>query len=137
MKTVHNMIEQFGGFDKVLERGGLKAVSEGFMPLVVEVLDHVQGLGYMVSVCHYGRQNGDMMRDPDMVFIVTEKNSWFPLNWQNDYICKYTEAAELKNGEFKIKDRKAFADLKSFSMHWDANLYMQGYELLTKNGEES
>jgi hypothetical protein len=39
------------------------------MPLVIEATDESGPLGLpAISVCHYGEQNGDAMRDPEMSF---------------------------------------------------------------------
>jgi hypothetical protein len=41
----------------------------GYMPLSVEEIG-TSGDGYrLVSLCQYGEQNGDLMRDPDIVFL--------------------------------------------------------------------
>lgn len=40
----------------------------GFMPLSVEAIGRSGDGSRRVSLCHYGEQNGDMMRDPDMGF---------------------------------------------------------------------
>ena len=37
-----------------------------FMAACVEIISRT-GLGPLVSVCHYFEQNGDLMRDPDVV----------------------------------------------------------------------
>ena len=42
----------------------------GFMPLSVEDIGQSADANRLISICHYGEQNGDLMRDPDMVFEV-------------------------------------------------------------------
>lgn len=46
------------------------------MPVIVEKLQRniktAWGTGYLLSVCHYWEQNGDAMRDPEVVFLVVD-----------------------------------------------------------------
>lgn len=54
---------------------------------------HVEHLGRgLLSVAHYGQQNGDAMRDPDMVFWRNPDGKWCPHSFQNDYAGVYQEA---------------------------------------------
>jgi hypothetical protein len=61
-------------FAKHLDRAarGARAVRitvPGYLPLSVEEIGS-SGDGYrLVSLCQYGEQNGDLMRDPDLVFL--------------------------------------------------------------------
>ena len=49
----------------------------GFMAL------HVERIGtQMYSLAHYFRQNGDMMRDPDVVLFKDAHGRWFPATFQ-------------------------------------------------------
>src|SRR6188508_3414085 len=54
----------------------LKIIREGFMPLVLEKLEiniiTPFGNGITYSLSHNYVQNGDLMRDPEMVFIVID-----------------------------------------------------------------
>ena len=61
----------------------------GYMPLSVEHIGQSGDGNRLISICHYGEQNGDLMRDPDMVF---EIHAWAdapaaePLSFRNDYM---------------------------------------------------
>ena len=61
----------------------------GFMPLSVEDIGQSADGNRLISICHYGEQHGDLMRDPDMVF---EIHAWAdapaaePLSFRNDYM---------------------------------------------------
>ena len=44
----------------------------GYMPLSVEEIGISQDGHRLVSLCQYGEQNGDLMRDCDLVFMVTD-----------------------------------------------------------------
>ena len=43
-----------------------------FMPLSIEDIGKSGDGNRLVSLCHYGEQNGDLMRDPDIVFMFHE-----------------------------------------------------------------
>ena len=59
------------------------------MPLSVEDIRQSADGNRLISICHYGEQNGDLMRDSDMVF---EIHAWVdaaaaePLSFRNDYM---------------------------------------------------
>lgn len=70
MKTYQRFAKQL---DSLL--GGSQAVRitvPGFMPLTVEeILPSAEG-HRQISLTHYGEQNGDAMRDPEMIFEVIQ-----------------------------------------------------------------
>ena len=78
MKSVQAIIDLFGGL------AGFRHVRlecKGFMPLVVEAIGPgPRGLP-MVSVAHYYTQNGDPMRDPEMVFEVDAAGTFHPVSF--------------------------------------------------------
>lgn len=44
----------------------------------------------LVSLCHYREQNGDLMRDPDMVFLLYDLPDGAaaePISFRNDYLA--------------------------------------------------
>ncbi len=61
----------------------------GYMPLSVEEIGS-SGDGYrLVSLCHYGEQNGDLMRDPDVLFLfhnLPDGMAAEPVAFRNDYL---------------------------------------------------
>ena len=60
-----------------------------FMPLVIEwVMDAMVGnqLCSVFSLAHYGKQHGDLMRDPEMEVIKDEKGNYYPISYRNDYM---------------------------------------------------
>ncbi len=65
MQTILDILKLAGGFRPNLY---LKIENAPYMVLVVEAI----GTGPMglpaLSVAHYGEQNGDLMRDPEMCF---------------------------------------------------------------------
>jgi hypothetical protein len=66
MKTLLAILKKAGGW-----RPGLYVKIENlpYMPLVIEAVGESGPLGLpALSICHYGEQNGDAMRDPEMCF---------------------------------------------------------------------
>ena len=61
-----------------------------WMPLDIEdILTSGPNGQPTISVAHYGKQNGDPMRDPEMLFEVCRDGSEFafdPYYWRNDYL---------------------------------------------------
>ena len=103
----------------------------GFMPLSVEDIGQSGDGNRLISVCHYGEQNGDLMRDPDMVF---EIHAWAdapaaePLSFRNDYMGLFQEVyrygADGKKTHVNVRLKQ---ELKSFARTWFQNLKDQGF----------
>ena len=103
----------------------------GTMPLSVEEIGS-SGDGYrLVSLCQYGEQNGDLMRDPDLVFMFTDLPDGAaaePVSFRNDYlgivqdVYRYDEAGRRTHVVPSLKQ-----DLTEFAQAWLATLREQGF----------
>lgn len=103
----------------------------GYMPLSVEEIGS-SGDGYrLVSLCHYGEQNGDLMRDCDLVFMVIDLPGGAvaePVSFRNDYlgitqeVYRYDEAGRRTHVVSSLKQ-----ELKEFARDWLATLREQGF----------
>ena len=103
----------------------------GYMPLSVEEIGS-SGDGYrLVSLCHYGEQNGDLMRDPDIVFLFHNGPDGVaaePVSFRNDYlgivqdVYRYDETGRRTHVVPSLKQ-----ELKEFAESWFANLKDQGF----------
>ncbi|WP_333664717.1 DUF6908 domain-containing protein [Desulfobacter postgatei] len=87
--------------------------SKAFMPVHIEKLASYD-IGTCIAVSHYYKQNGDMMRDPDMEFIVTQSGQVFPAMFRMDNPPVYEESIFFDNG-WKVrpalqKQHAAFAN---------------------------
>lgn len=103
----------------------------GFMPLSIEDIGKSGEGNRLVSLCHYGEQNGDLMRDPDIVFMfhdMPDGPAAEPVSFRNDYlaICqevyKYDEAGKRTHVVPRLK-----RELKDFSRTCFENLHQQGF----------
>ena len=131
MKNIQRMIEERGGYEAVRENY-LRLENPPFMRLVVEVIGGpYENGGYEVSVAHYGEQNGDAMRDPEITFLVVpsaEGTTWTPLTFENSYMGYYQVVAEAtREGRLKVRNAALLRDLRDFANLWDQNLMEQGF----------
>ena len=80
--------------------------------------------GKMYAIAHNFVQNGDLMADPDMQFIVM-KGFVVPMTYQLDALGVFTEAAFIdENNQFKFRP-KAQADITLFANTWMKNIHQQ------------
>ena len=126
MQTIVAIIQKAGGWHPGLY---LKIDNPPFMQLVIEGMDESGPIGLpAISVAHYGEQNGDAMRDPEMCFElgIDRGPHLNPFYFRNDYAgveqwsrnivgTNYVQRVELH------KQHEQFAEL------WDKNLRSQGF----------
>lgn len=80
------------------------------------------------SLAHYYTQNGDAMRDPEVVFFRSSDGHWFPLSFQQDGIRNpYRRALKLDPHAETIVSwwPRVYSDLRSFVLVWLRNLRCQ------------
>ena len=103
----------------------------GYMPLSVEEIGSSGDGHRLVSLCHYGEQNGDLMRDPDIVFLfhnAPDGAAAEPVSFRNDYlgivqdVYRYDETGRRTHVVPSLKQ-----DLMEFAESWFANLKDQGF----------
>jgi len=98
-----------------------------FLPVHVELIG-AAGSWNLYSIAHYGQQNGDAMRDPDVTFYHYKKENIeavIPSTFRNDYIGKFDEVAIIDEND-KIKTApKALNNLISFCNIWLTNIKNQ------------
>ncbi len=79
-----------------------------------------------LSIAHTYEQNGDLMYDPEMVFLIDEENQALkPLEYRQDNLGMYQVVGE------NISDR----ELSSFAVEWFKNIRSQGFHLTRHNLE--
>ena len=103
----------------------------GYMLLSVEEIGS-SGDGYrLVSLCHYGEQNGDLMRDPDIVFLfhnVSDGATAEPVSFRNDYLGIVQEVYRYdKTGRRTHVVPSLKQELTEFAGSWFATLRDQGF----------
>jgi len=87
MQTILQILKMAGGWHPGLY---LKIDNAPYMELVIEAMDESGPMGLpALSIAHYGEQNGDLMRDPEMCFELgmaggAHLDPWY---WRNDYVA--------------------------------------------------
>jgi len=98
----------------------------GYMPLSVEDIGVSQDGHRLVSLCQYGEQHGDLMRDCDLVFMVSDLPEGVaaePVSFRNDYlgivqdVYRYDEAGRRTHVVVSLKQH-----LEEFARDWFATL---------------
>ncbi|MFO0772739.1 MAG: hypothetical protein U0173_17510 [Nitrospiraceae bacterium] len=121
---------------KLLEEllAGARAVRitvRGYLPLSVEEIGTSRDGHRLMSLCQYGEQNGNLMRDCDLVFLVTDLSDGVaaePVSFRNDYlgivqdVYRYDEAGKRTHVVSSLKQ-----DLKEFARAWFMTLREQGF----------
>jgi hypothetical protein len=82
MQTILQILQMAGGWHPGLY---LQIDNPPYMELVIEAMDESGPMG-LPAVCHYGEQNGDLMRDPEMCFElgmtrVPHLDPWYCRKW--------------------------------------------------------
>ena len=99
--------------------------ADGFMDLNVEIIEED-----LVSFCHYGEQNGDLMRDPEMIFQIIEEQKFnqrtVKFEAQRRFIPKYyrNDYAGFEQSVLDCPNRRLDYQLPRV---WNANIKHQGF----------
>ena len=106
----------------------IRIPNPGFMTLTVENIGPGPRRLPALSLCHYGEQNGDAMRDPEMCFeMVIEDGRLkevYPYYYRNDYAGTEEFA---QDGETGVIDARTVRKQKDFAEFWSRNLQEQGF----------
>lgn len=128
MKTILRILERAGGYRPTLY---LKIENPPFMVLVMEAVPEPGPLGSAaISVAHYGEQNGDLMRDPEMCFELSKPPlcslELVAYYWRNDYagIEQYSRYIDGTNYVFVPS---LYEEHRQFARMWDRNIRAQGF----------
>ena len=126
MQTVLDILQRAGGWHHSLY---LKIDNPPYMELVIEATDESGPCGLpALSVCHYGEQNGDSMRDPEMCFELGFAGGAHlnPFYWRNDYVAIEQWSRFTSDGLYRFYTQ-LFEQHERFAKLWDRNLRQQGF----------
>ena len=85
-----------------------------YMPVHVELIDKTENYHHF-SLAHYGQQNGDAMRDPEMLFALHNGTRQFiPYYYRNDY-CGIEQYSVRWTNEGILLNRRLQADHTTFA----------------------
>jgi hypothetical protein len=137
MKTILQILKKAGGWHHGLY---LRIENPPFMALVIEATDESGPCGLPVlSIAHYGEQNGDLMRDPEMCFELgfAVGAHLTPFYFRNDYLG-IEQFSRTIEGDNYVFDRDLYDQHEKFAGLWDKNLSRQGFiEALARRGTQS
>lgn len=101
--------------------------TEGYMPVVVERVGSIATGPYagseLISVAHYGEQNGDLMRDPEVVFIRDRNGNYFPDGIRNDYMGTNHQVVTYDNSGHPVRfNPRGQRNIAVFCGQWMDNI---------------
>jgi len=109
---------RLGDHTKIDNTGGT------FMAVSVENIGRTDQ-GALFSVAHYYEQNGDLMRDPEMVFL-KRNGKYYPVTFQQDgSLGFYQEAIEIRGGKVIGYYPPVLQEQVSFAQMWMKNIKEQ------------
>jgi hypothetical protein len=97
--------------------------------LVIEAMDESGPMGPpALSVAHYGEQNGDLMRDPEMCFelALVGGEHLDPFYWRNDYMAVEQWSRNIVRNQY-VHLVALHEQHVHFAKTWDNNLRLQGF----------
>jgi len=127
--------------EKMQGKQHLKIINEPFMPLTIEKIGEgiitPWGEGEQYSLCHYYMQNGDLMQDPEMCFVIAGHHDYLLYAWEKAKIVPYSyEQANLAIYEVSVTFTSNKMDKYNrtlqlhhivFANQWLQNIVQQGF----------
>ena len=109
-----------------------KIENGSYMPLSVEIINQLDNGNKIVSLCHYGEMNGDLMADPEMNFLVfkTAVQTYIvPLYYRNDYMRMEQTSIHPEKSDYTSYriNKRLQADHTNFANGWLKNIKEQGF----------
>ena len=126
MQTVLELIKRAGGWHPGLY---LKIDNPPFMELVIEAMDESGPCGLpAISVAHYGEQNGDAMRDPEMCFELGFAGGphLLAFYYRNDYAGIEQWSRYIREGQY-VFHIQLHREHERVAALWDKNLNAQRF----------
>jgi hypothetical protein len=126
MQTILSILRKAGGWRPDLY---LRIENPPYMALVIEALDESGPMGLpAISIAHYGEQNGDAMRDPEMCFELglaggTHLNAFY---FRNDYLGVEQWSRTIERDHY-VYLASLHDQHERFAKQWDNNLRLQGF----------
>ena len=99
-----------------------------YMPIHIEIIEKTDKYNH-ISLAHYGRQNGDTIRAPEMLFALSKESQQFvPYYYRNDYMGMEQYSVRWTN-EGILLNRRLQADHTTFANQWLRNIATQQHLL--------
>ena len=99
-----------------------------YMPVHIEIIDRTDKYNH-ISLAHYGQQNGDAMRDPEMLFALHKETQQFiPYYYRNDYCGIEQNSVKWSEDGIALNPRLQ-AEHTTFANQWLRNIATQQHLL--------
>ena len=95
-----------------------------FMAICVERIGALGAMGPLFSVAHYFTQNGDLMADPEMIFLRGADGSYYATYFRQDSLGYERESVRM-DGESVLVSARVQADQAAFASGWLVNICQQ------------
>lgn len=124
MKTLDKKASEILQKLLVLQKSKIDNSNGTYMPVHIEIIERADKYD-RISLAHYGEQNGDAMRDPEMLFALHKDSLQFiPYYYRNDYMG--VEQYSVKwTAEGVLLNRRLQADHTTFANQWLRNIAAQ------------
>ena len=115
------------GIDKPGDHKRVDNCDSAFMPVVIECVgipdfgDAMRPGVRLISIAHYYEQSGDLIQDPEIVFLVTP-DAAFPMDFFQPPFRD--RAAKIEDGKLMVNAKRQ-RDLASFAGQWLSNIKSQ------------
>lgn len=114
------------GLDATGQSAKFDNANGAFMAVHVEHVGTLGNLGPLFSVAHYYEQAGDLMRDPEMVFLRGADGSYYPTSFRQDCIAGGERfSVRLDDAGRVLVAAREQADQARFASTWMRNIEVQ------------
>lgn len=124
MKTLDRKASEILQKLLALQKSKIDNTDGVYMPVHIEIIEKIDKYDH-ISLAHYGRQNGDAMRDPEMIIALHKESQQFiPYYYRNvycgieQYSVRWTEKGVLLNNRLQ-------AEHTTFANQWLRNIAAQ------------
>jgi len=115
------------GLNETLNHRKINNADGIFMPVTAEWIGKCDS-GTLFSIAHYYEQNGDMMRDPEMIFLKGHDGKYYPTYFRQDTmwgIPVEQESIVIHEGKPLVAYPRMQEDHVSFANVWMRNIKEQ------------
>ena len=128
MRTILQILDRAGGYRSDLY---LRIENPPYMALVIEATPEPGPLkAPAISIAHYGEQNGDLMRDPEMCFELSKPSlcdlTLSAYYYRNDYMGIEQWSRFIRDGQYAFH-AMLHREHERFAALWDKNIRAQGF----------
>lgn len=131
MDTIYQQIYQKldSLFDmRKLQKSGYhtRLKNKPYMDLCIENLQEENSYFFVISLAHYGEQNGDLMSDPEMTIRIWKHGMAEAQSYANSYLATFQEVYTFSNG-YERANVALKESLNQFLLQWLTNMEAQGF----------